>query len=110
MEGVQDFDGKLTKADGKGKWWEGYDPQDLYEQRHERSKDSKKCRYHPFAMGVGKRGIAASEALKTNVYNRTLDVVNRYHPDVLYFDDTVLPFYPISDEGVRIWLTCTTRA
>ena len=31
----------LTKADGKGKWWEGYDPQDLYEQRHERSKDSK---------------------------------------------------------------------
>ena len=23
-------------------------------------------------------------------------------PDVLYFDDTVLPFYPISDEGVRI--------
>ena len=29
-------------------------------------------------------------------------MVNRYHPDVLYFDDTVLPFYPISDEGVRI--------
>lgn len=23
------YDGKLTKADGKGKWWEGYDPQDL---------------------------------------------------------------------------------
>ena len=20
------YDGKLTKADGKGKWWEGYDP------------------------------------------------------------------------------------
>ena len=28
------YDGKLTKADGKGKWWEGLDPQDLYEQRH----------------------------------------------------------------------------
>ena len=25
------YDGKLTKEDGKGKWWEGYDPQDLYE-------------------------------------------------------------------------------
>ena len=28
------YDGKLTKADGKGKWWDGLDPQDLYEQRH----------------------------------------------------------------------------
>ena len=26
--------GKLTKADGKGTWWEGYDPQDLYAQNH----------------------------------------------------------------------------
>ena len=43
-----------------------------------------------------------SEAFKTNVYNRTLDVINRYHPDVVYFDDTVLPFYPISDEGLKI--------
>ena len=24
------YDGKLTKADGKGKWWDGLDPQDLY--------------------------------------------------------------------------------
>ena len=24
------YDGKLTKADGKGQWWEGLDPQDLY--------------------------------------------------------------------------------
>lgn len=37
-EGSQRYDGKLTKADGKGKWWEGYDPQDLYQQSHERSK------------------------------------------------------------------------
>ena len=28
------YDGKLTKADGKGLWWEGYDPQDLYAQNH----------------------------------------------------------------------------
>lgn len=26
------YDGKLTKTDGKGKWWEGLDPQDLKEQ------------------------------------------------------------------------------
>lgn len=24
------YDGNLTKADGKGKWWDGYDPADLY--------------------------------------------------------------------------------
>ena len=101
-EGAQDYDGKLTKADGKGKWWEGYDPQDLYQQQHERSKDSKNIGaiHRQWAWGNG--ASQPSEAFKTNVFNRTLDVVNRYNPDVLYFDDTVLPFYPISDEGVRI--------
>ena len=24
----------VTKEDGKGKWWEGYDPQELYVQNH----------------------------------------------------------------------------
>jgi alpha-L-fucosidase len=28
------YDGKLNKADGKGKWWDGLDPQDLYAQNH----------------------------------------------------------------------------
>ena len=28
------YDGIMTKADGKGKWWEGLDPQDLYAQYH----------------------------------------------------------------------------
>ena len=28
------YDGWLTKEDGKGKWWEGLDPQDLYAQNH----------------------------------------------------------------------------
>ena len=30
----------------------------------------------------------------TNFYNRTLDVINRYNPDLLYFDTTGVPFYP----------------
>ena len=102
LEGSQDFDGKLTKADGKGKWWEGYDPQDLYEQEHERSKGSEKVGTIHSQWAWGNGASQPSEVFKTNVYNRTLDVINRYHPDVLYFDDTVLPFYPISDEGVRI--------
>ena len=102
MEGSQDFDGKLTKEDGKGKWWEGYDPQDLYEQRHERSRDSKNVGAIHAQWAWGNGASQPSEAFKTNVYNRTLDVINRYHPDVVYFDDTVLPFYPISDEGLKI--------
>ena len=28
------YDGNLTRADGKGKWWEGMDPQALYAQNH----------------------------------------------------------------------------
>jgi alpha-L-fucosidase len=32
------YDGKLTKADGKGTWWEGLDPQALYAQNHPLSK------------------------------------------------------------------------
>ena len=36
------YDGKLTKADGLGKWWDGLDPQDLYEQRHTPSPDFEK--------------------------------------------------------------------
>ena len=101
-EGSQDFDGKLTKADGKGKWWEGYDPQDLYQQEHERSKNSQDIGAIHSQWAWGNGAAQPSEEFKTNVFNRTLDVVNRYNPDVLYFDDTVLPFYPISDEGVRI--------
>ena len=33
MAGVP-YDGRMTKADGKGQWWEGLDPQDLYAQYH----------------------------------------------------------------------------
>ena len=98
-EGSQRYDGKLTKADGKGKWWEGYDPQDLYQQSHERSQNSWDVNAIHSQWAWGNGASQPSEAFKTNVYNRTLDLINRYSPDVLYFDDTVLPFYPISDEA-----------
>ena len=34
------YDGVLTAADGKGKWWEGMDPQQLYVQNHPLSEGS----------------------------------------------------------------------
>lgn len=94
------YDGTMTKADGKGKWWEGLDPQDLYAQNHPMSQFS-------WTDGMPNwdwtEGVAMpSQKFCTNVYNRTLDVINRYDPDLLYFDVTVLPFYSISDAGLKI--------
>ena len=43
-----------------------------------------------------------SQEFVTNFYDRTLDAINRYEPDLIYFDVTVLPFYPLSDCGLKI--------
>jgi len=102
MEGAQDYDGKLTKEDGKGKWWEGYDPQDLYEQRHERSLGSNNSGKIHSQWAWENGASQPSDAYKTKFYNRTVDVINKYRPDMIYFDDTTLPFYPVSDEGMKI--------
>ena len=102
MEGSQDFDGKLTKADGKGKWWEGYDPQDLYAQNHPMSEKSwANNRVHVQWAWSGGACLPTLEYV-TNFYDRTLDAINRYNPDLIYFDVTVAPFHDISDCGLKI--------
>ncbi len=96
------YDGTLTKADGKGKWWEGYDPQDLYAQNHPMSEGSwaDGMIHRQWAWG---NGVAMpTQQYVTNFYNRTVDAINRYNPDLIYFDVTVAPFYPISDAGLKI--------
>ena len=94
------YDGKLTRADGKGQWWEGLDPQDLYAQRHTPGKltDTAKLWDWPTDIGASVPDVAYCERF----YNRTADLINKYHPDLLYFDDDALPLYPISDAGLRI--------
>lgn len=79
-----------------GTWWNGLDPQDLYAQNHP-----------PGTKLVWSWNAAEGSSVPDNAYcqkfyNRTLDLINKYHPDVLYFDDTVLPLYPISDVGLKI--------
>lgn len=96
------YDGKLTAADGKGQWWDGLDPQDLYEQRHAPSPNfgelsSIHRRWH-WDGGVSQPDQAYCERF----YNRTIDLINRYQPDLLYFDDTALPLWPVSDAGLKI--------
>ena len=94
------YDGKLTAAAGKGKWWDGLDPQDLYAQNHPLGGLNWDWKYTPPAVEGDPRSPDA--AYLTKFYNRTVDLINRYNPDAIYFDDTVLPFYPISDVGLKI--------
>jgi alpha-L-fucosidase len=96
------YDGNLTKEDGKGKWWEGYDPQHLYRQNHPMSKGSW-ADWQLEGQWEWKNGAAVpSEEFATNFYNRTLDLINRYNPDFIYFDATGLPLWPVSDAGLKI--------
>ncbi len=82
------YDGHLTKADGKGQWWDGMDPQDLYAQNHA-------------PMGLEwdwdnhGQGDLPSRAYRDKFYSRTLDLIDKYRPDLIYFDDTILPLYQV---------------
>lgn len=102
LKGVP-YDGKLTKAGGKGTWWEGLDPQELYAQNHELSKNSEKDITALWGQWSWENGASIpDQKYCDNFYNRTMDLINLYHPDLIYFDDTGLPLYPISDAGLKI--------
>ena len=96
------YDGNLTKEDGKGKWWDGLDPQLLYQQHHPMSKGSWDNNAIHSQWDWSHGACPPSQAFVTNFYNRTIDAINRYEPDLIYFDVTVLPFYPLSDCGLKI--------
>jgi alpha-L-fucosidase len=101
-EPSQDYDGKLTKADGHGLWWEGLDPQDLYAQNHARSVDSTSPWKIISQWDWGNGASQPDQAYCDKFYNRTIDLINKYHPDLIYFDDTALPLWPVSDAGLKI--------
>ncbi|MBR3985325.1 MAG: alpha-L-fucosidase, partial [Bacteroidaceae bacterium] len=103
MEKAQDYDGNLTKADGKGQWWEGYDPQELYAQCHEHSEGWEREGNIHGQWGWQNGASLPSEEYKMKFQNRVLQCINDYDPDMLYFDDTVLPFYGCDDRvGLNI--------
>ncbi|MCA5004644.1 alpha-L-fucosidase [Sphingobacterium bovistauri] len=103
MQGVP-YDGKLTKEEGKGTWWEGYDPQELYAQNHELSRDSLKDHkiHEQWHWDVNTGVSVPTEAYCTNFKDRTIELIDNYNPDVVYFDDTALPLWPISNVGLEI--------
>lgn len=93
LEPSQQYDGNLTKEDGKGKWWEGYDPQELYAQRHTHSSGWENSGTIHSQWEWGNGASIPSVAYRQKLQNRCRQMVNTYNPDMLYFDDTVLPFW-----------------
>jgi alpha-L-fucosidase len=62
------YDALQTILDGKGKWWEGFDPVDLYGPAH----DKENPLQSPFA---------------NQFMWRVDDAISKYHPDMIYFDE-----------------------
>ena len=91
LAGVR-YDGITAKSAGTGKWWDGLDPQDLYAQYHEVGKYDWPQNGDP----------PLASAYIEKYFNRTIDLMDKYSPDLVYFDDTVVPIYPRSDIGLRI--------
>ena len=98
LETSQDHDGTLTKEEGAGKWWDGLDPQELYAQNHERSAGWKNYNSAVGQWNWGSGANQPSEQYKQKFQNRTLQLINDYNPDMIYFDDTAMPFYGCDDQ------------
>ncbi len=66
------YDGRLPQAEGKDQWWQGLDPQRLYGVKHSAT------------------ALPDTSYVK-NFYDRTRDLIDQHNPDLLYFDDSLLP-------------------
>lgn len=104
LEPSQDFDGNLTKEDGyklnedgTEKWWKGYDPQELYAQNHVPSNGWRESGTIHSQWEWQNGASLPSEEYKQKFQNRVLQCINDYQPDMLYFDDTAMPFYGCDD-------------
>jgi alpha-L-fucosidase len=87
----------LTKADGRGTWWDGLDPQDLYTGRNLVMPDGLTTIAAANAWHNAHDRVWTEEPPPSNPafverwFLRCQDLIDSYHPDVLYFDDTELP-------------------
>lgn len=93
------YDGRLIKSNGKNKWWDGLDPQDLYAQNHALSEPNRDfVKQWNWTDGAS----VPVKAYCEKFFNRIIELINKYHPDLVYFDDDALPLWPINDAGLRI--------
>jgi alpha-L-fucosidase len=90
---------KLTRYDGKGKWWDGLDPQELYGGAAMPMPDGIKIiqeanafhRAHDLPQVWPEEAPLNNPAFTRQWYLRTKDLVDSYRPDLLYFDNSGLP-------------------
>ena len=75
MNGVP-YDALQTILDGKGKWWEGMDPVDLYGPSHTLSRGPRRPANDPLLSPFANQFMW-----------RVDDAITKYHPDVIYFDE-----------------------
>jgi alpha-L-fucosidase len=68
------YDGRMTRADGKGQWWEGLDPADLY------------------GLPPEKRSPEWIKSVKENYVKRIEELVSKYDADMLWFDGYGFPY------------------
>jgi alpha-L-fucosidase len=85
------YDGNLTLADGKGKWWEGLDPRRLYGidlREYKGVIEVANSGWSPPPAGVFTNHMDYGKWYATQWALRMMDVVNQYNPDFIYTDGT----------------------
>ncbi len=101
------YDGHLTAADGKGTWWEGYDPRMLYGidlREYETVEQSARSPWSPPAAGIFGRHADYCRWYATQWALRIMDVTDKYNPDFIYTDGTVQG--PFTGEGTGTGYKC----
>ncbi len=101
------YDGHLTAADGKGKWWEGYDPRLLYGidlREYESVDEMAHTGWSPPAAGIFSRHPEYAKWYATQWALRMMDVTENYSPDFIYTDGTVQG--PFTGNGTGTGFKC----
>lgn len=85
--------------------WRWYEPARAYDALT--SKDHKEFYAQNFEPAYDpstprSRKSWAPDAFRKLFKQRTMDLLEQHHPDFVYFDDTVLPFYPFFNEGLEM--------
>jgi len=90
---------RLKKEDGKGLWWDGFDPQELYTGPHgdfaaPDGIDTIKAMnaYTDAHSGQWLETVPPSDPYYVRKWlARSNDLIDKYQPDLVYYDDTALP-------------------
>ena len=106
------YDGNLTLADGKGKWWEGLDPSLLYGidlREYQGVTAAAHSQWNPPPAGLFSRHSAYATWYATQWARRIMDVVEHYDPDFIYTDGTGAQPFSGSHTGTGIKADATQR-